>query len=454
MKPTTRTTQMLLKNKNRLFFAAVLFSLTWLPPYFSLAQQPAAQVQKHSEMIAIVGAKLVTVTGPVIESGSILIKDGRIIDLGASISIPAGANVIEAKGLTAYPGMNDSYYWLGLEEISGFLATVDNRETGRVNPQAKAIEALRYDSKHIPHARANAIVAAVVAPSGGLISGQSTLVKLDGWTNREMVIKESLAMMIELPGIRRSRGDFSGSGRQQPQATTEKTLDELRQIFEKARMYEKRKEAARKNLLLPPPDFDEASQSLLPVVKGELPVIFSVHVDKDILQTIKFVQEEKIKAIFYGVEQGFKVAKEIKEAGIPCIIGSLYSLPPVWEDGYDSLFLNPVILNQAGVKIAFSSSSASAAKDLPYQAAKAAAFGLKPEEALKAVTIYPAEIFGVDKLMGSLERGKLANIVLADGDLLELGTKIQKVFIDGKEVSLENRYTELLQKFDERDKKE
>jgi len=145
------------------------------------------------------------------------------------------------------------------------------------------------------------------------------------------------------------------------------------------------------------------------------------------------------------------VAKEIKEAGIPCIIGSLYSLPPVWEDGYDALFLNPVMLNQAGVKISFSSSSASTAKDLPYHAAKAAAFGLKPEEALKAVTIYPAEIFGVDKLMGSLEPGKTASIVLADGDLLELGTKIQKVFIDGKEVSLENRYTELLKKFEQRE---
>jgi imidazolonepropionase-like amidohydrolase len=451
MKLTTTTAQITLKNKSRLFLATALLGLTLLTPYFTLAQQPAAQTQKDSEIIAIVGAKIVPVTGPVIESGTILIKDGHIVQLGASVPVPAGAKVIEAKGLTAYPGMIDSYSWLGLEEISGVRATVDNRETGRINPQVKAIEALRYDSMHIPIARANGIVAAVVAPSGGLISGQSTLVKLDGWTNREMVIKESLAMIIELPALRRGRGEFAGFRGQQPQVTTEKTLDELRQIFEKARMYEKRREAARKNILLPPPDFDEASHFLLPVVKGELPVIFSVHADKDILQTIKFVQEEKIKAIFYGVEQGFKVAKEIKEAGIPCIIGSLYSLPPVWEDGYDALFLNPVILNQAGVKISFSSSSASTAKDLPYHAAKAAAFGLKPEEALKAVTIYPAEIFGVDKLLGSLEPGKTASIVLADGDLLELGTKIQKVFIDGKEVSLENRYTELLKKFEQRE---
>ena len=440
----------LLKNKNQLVFLAALLGLTLLSIY-SFPLPAAAQTEDRTEVVAIVGARIVPVTGPVIESGSILIKNGRIADLGANISIPSGAKVIEARGLVAYPGMIDSYSWLGLEEISGVRATVDNRETGRINPQVKAIEALRYDSMHIPIARANGIVAAVVAPSGGLISGQSTLVKLDGWTNREMVIKESLAMIIELPALRRGRGEFAGFRGQQPQVTTEKTLDELRQIFEKARMYEKRREAARKNILLPPPDFDEASHFLLPVVKGELPVIFSVHADKDILQTIKFVQGEKIKAIFYGVEQGFKVAKEIKEAGIPCIIGSLYSLPPVWEDGYDALFLNPVILNQAGVKISFSSSSASTAKDLPYHAAKAAAFGLKPEEALKAVTIYPAEIFGVDKLLGSLEPGKTASIVLADGDLLELGTKIQKVFIDGKEVSLENRYTELLKKFEQRE---
>ena len=440
----------LLKNKNQLVFLAALLGLTLLGIY-SFPLPATAQTEDKAEVTAIVGARIVPVTGPVIESGSILIKNGRIADLGANISIPSGAKVIEARGLVAYPGMIDSYSWLGLEEISGVRATVDNRETGRINPQVKAIEALRYDSMHIPIARANGIVAAVVAPSGGLISGQSTLVKLDGWTNREMVIKESLAMIIELPALRRGRGEFAGFRGQQPQVTTEKTLDELRQIFEKARMYEKRREAARKNILLPPPDFDEASHFLLPVVKGELPVIFSVHADKDILQTIKFVQEEKIKAIFYGVEQGFKVAKEIKEAGIPCIIGSLYSLPPVWEDGYDALFLNPVILNQAGVKISFSSSSASTAKDLPYHAAKAAAFGLKPEEALKAVTIYPAEIFGVDKLLGSLEPGKTASIVLADGDLLELGTKIQKVFIDGKEVSLENRYTELLKKFEQRE---
>ncbi len=406
---------------------------------------------EDSEVLAIVKVKIVPVVGEEIPEGTILIKNGRIAEIGTTVSIPPGTRIVEAKGLTAYPGMIDSYSSMGLVEISGVAATVDNRETGRINPQVKAIEALKYDSMHIPIARANGILAAVVAPSGGLISGQSTLIKLHGWTNRQMAIKESLAMVVELPGIRGGRRGFMGMG--QPGAvSTERALAELKELFHKARMYEKRRAEAEKNLLLPRPDFDEASHFLLPVVKGELPVIFSVQADKDIIQTIKFVQEEKIKAIFYGVHQGFKVAEEIKKSGIPCLIGSLYELPPLWEDGYDALFLNPGILNRAGIKIAFSSSSSSAAKDLPYHAAKAAAFGLDRKEALKAVTIYPAEIFGVDKDLGSLEKGKLANLVLADGDLLELGTRIEKVFIEGKEVDLSNRYTELLEKFKRREK--
>ncbi len=438
--------------KSNIWFTSLVSLILAGLVVFAISPAFAYASNQSSRVKAITNVKIVPVIGQPLESGIIIIRDGYIAEIGPNLSIPPEAEIINAKGLTAYPGMIDSYSSLGLVEISGVAATVDNRETGRINPQVKAIEALRYDSMHIPITRANGIVAALVAPSGGLIAGQSTLIKLSGWTNRQMAIKESLAMIVELPQIRSGRRSFRDFGGQQAEVTTDKALDELRELFHQARIYEKRRQVAHNNLLLPLPEFDETSHSLLPVVKGELPVIFSVHAAQDITKLIKFVKEEKIKAIFYGVEQGFMVAKEIKEAGIPCLIGSLYSLPPVWEDGYDSLFLNPVILNQAGVKIAFSSSSSSLAKDLPYHAAKAAAFGLDRTEALKAVTIYPAEIFGIDKLMGSLETGKLANIVLADGDILELGTKIEKVFIEGNEMDLGNRYTELLEKFQQREK--
>jgi hypothetical protein len=344
--------------------------------------------------------------------------------------------------------MIDGYSSLGLVEISAVAATVDNRETGRINPQVRALEAIRYDSMHIPISRSNGITAAIVAPSGGFVSGVSCLLKLDGWTHREMAVKPAAALHVELPGLRAARGGIAGGRRgAQPQADGPALLAELKGLLDAARAYEKRRDAAAADRRLALPGYDETSESLLPVVKGELPLMISVHGEKDIRAAIKFVRDENIQAVFYGVEQGFKVAGELAAARIPVVLGSLYDLPPVWEDGYDALFRNPGIMAKAGVKIAFSSSSASVAKDLPYHAAKAAAFGLDRGEALKAVTINTAEIFGVAGTMGSLEKGKAANIVLADGDILELRTNIAKVFIDGRETDLSNRYTELLEKF-------
>ena len=414
---------------------------------------PFASAQaKTPGLIAITNARIIPVVGGEIPKGTIIIKDGVIAAIGADVAVPPGAEVFDATGLRAYPGMIDGYSSLGLVEVSGVAATVDSRETGRVNPQARALEAVRYDSMHIPIARSNGITAAVVAPSGGLISGVSCLLRLDGWTNRAMAVKAAAAMHFELPGLRAGRGGFGGMGRggAQVRADGPTLLAELKELFNAARAYEKRRDAAAKNRLLALPEYNQTYECLLPLLKGEMPAMISVHSERDIRAAIAFVRDENLKAVFYGVEQGFKAADEISKAGIPVVLGSLYDLPPVWEDGYDALFRNPGLLAKAGVKIAFSSSSASAAKDLPYHAAKAAAFGLDKTEALKAVTINTAEIFGVERTLGSLEKGKAANIVLADNDILELRTNIKRVYIDGREADLSNRYTELLEKFKRR----
>ena len=402
-----------------------------------------------ARLIAITNARIVPVVGAEIPRGTILIEDGRIAAVGSDVAVPAGAQVVDATGLRAYPGMIDGYSSLGLVEISAVAATVDNRETGRINPQVRTLEAIRYDSMHIPISRSNGITAAIVAPAGGFVSGVSCLLKLDGWTHREMAVKPAAALHIELPGLRAARGGIAGGrrGSASPQPDGPALLAELKGLLDGARAYEKRRDTAAADRRLALPGYDETSESLLPVVKGDLPLMISVHGEKDIRAALKFVRDENIEAVFYGVEQGFKVAGELAAARIPVVLGSLYDMPPVWEDGYDALFRNPGILAKAGVKIAFSSSSASVAKDLPYHAAKAAAFGLDRGEALKAVTINTAEIFGVSGTMGSLEKGKAANIVLADGDILELRTNIAKVFIDGRETDLSNRYTELLEKF-------
>jgi imidazolonepropionase-like amidohydrolase len=399
-------------------------------------------------VIAITNARIIPVVGEEIAKGTIVIRDGLIAEIGAGVAVPAGAEVVDAAGLRAYPGMIDAYSSLGLVEISGVAATVDNRETGRINPQVRALEAVRYDSMHIPIARSNGITAAVVAPSGGVIAGVSCLLRLDGWTNREMAVKPAAALHIELPGLRGGRGGFGGGrGAPQPRVEAPALLKELKQLFAEARAYEKRRDAAAKDRRLALPEFNETYEALLPLLKGEMPAMISVHGERDIKAAVEFIREEGLKAVFYGVEQGFKAAGELAKAGIPVVLGSLYDMPPVWEDGYDALYRNPGIMAKAGVKIAFSSSSASVAKDLPYHAAKAAAFGLDKAEALRAVTINAAAMLGVDKSMGSLERGKAANIVLADGDILEMRTNIRKVYIDGRETDLSNRYTELLEKY-------
>ena len=426
----------------RAFLIALLAVL--LAPFASAQAAP-------DRVIAITNARIIPAVGAEIAKGTILIKGGTIAAIGAEVAVPAGAEVVDATGLQAYPGMIDAYSSLGLVEISAVAATVDNRETGRINPQARALEAVRYDSMHIPITRSNGITAAIVAPSGGVISGVSCLLRLDGWTHREMAVKDAAAMQIELPGLRGARGGFGGGrGAAQPRVEAPALLAELKQLFAAARAYEKRRDAAARDAKLPLPEFDETSEALLPLLKGEMPAMISVHSERDIRAAIAFVREEGLKAVFYGVEQGFKAADELAKAGIPVVLGSLYDMPPVWEDGYDALFRNPGLMAKAGVKIAFSSSSASVAKDLPYHAAKAAAFGLDRAEALRAVTINPATIFGVDKTMGSLEQGKAANIVLADGDILEMRTNIEKVYIDGKDIDLSNRYTELLEKFNRR----
>ena len=419
----------------------LIFSLC-LVLFFSLGWSQ----EENPEVIAIKGATIIPVVGPEIPSGTILIKNGLIEAIGEDIDIPQGAKIFDAKGLYAFPGMIDSTCFLGLQEISSVSATVDVSETGRLNPQVYALEAIRPDSVHIPIARSNGITTALVVPTGGLIAGKSGLIRLVGYTPDELEMKSPVALHIEFPSGRRSRSQSSSSGEEQ----TSRYIKELKDLFHKARYYQKRRDAAKKDTRLPLPEFDELLENLIPVVNGKLPVMISVHAEQDILDAIKFVKDENMEAIFYGVTYGWKVPEEIKESGIPVVFSSLYAMPSRWEDGYDAIYRNPSVLSKAGVKIAFSSQSASLAKDLPYHAAKAAAFGLDRQEALKAVTIYPAEIFGMGDKLGSLEAGKIANVVLADGDILELGTNITHVFIDGIEMDMSNFYTELLEKFKKR----
>lgn len=411
-----------------------LFSMVW------------AAVETKPGIIVIRGARIVPVVGEEILEGMILVRDGRIEALGRNLAIPEGATIVEAAGLIAYPGMIDSCSSLGLNEISNVAATADSSEIGRINPQLRVADALHMDSVHIPIARASGVTAVHVVPGGAFIAGQSGIIRLSGRIPGDMIVRSPAFMHIHF----QATPQFL-NGSVVPGGKVDELARELKEILGKARLYGKNRKASLEGSEMPGPEFDEALEFLLPVIDGRLPVMMDVGSKEEIEAALKIVKEEKLKAVLFGAEEAWKVAGAIKEAGIPVILSNMYDFPPNWEDGYDARFRLPAELWKAGVKFALASDKylPPFSIDLPFQASKAAAFGLDGAEALKSVTIRPAEILGVSDLMGSLEPGKAANIVLADGDILDRRTRIIGVFIDGRPVDLSNRYTELLKKSEE-----
>ena len=307
-------------------------------------------------------------SGAEIPKGTIVIKDGVIAAIGADVAVPAGAEVVDAAGLRAYPGMIDGYSSLGLVEISGVAATVDNRETGRINPQARALEAVRYDSMHIPIARSNGITAAVVAPSGGVISGVSCLLRLDGWTNREMAVKPAAAMQIELPGLRsRARGGFGGGrGAAQVRVDAPALLAELKELFARGAGLRKAEGRGGEGQPLAPARIRRDVRGPSPPAQGrDAGHDISVHSERDIRRPSSSSRTRGSRPSSTASSRASRPPTSWPRPGIPVVIGSLYDMPPVWEDGYDALFRNPGLMAKAGVKIAFSSSSASAPRTCP-----------------------------------------------------------------------------------------
>jgi imidazolonepropionase-like amidohydrolase len=410
-----------------------------------------ASAQSASETYAIRNARIVTVTGPVIENGTVVISNGRIVAVGAGVSVPAGAKVIDATGLSVYPGMIDSGTQVGLTEIASVAGSVDTGEIGDNNANIRVEVAIHPDSTHIPVARVNGITTVLTAPGGGLIAGQSALINLDGWTPREMVLKSPVAMHVRWPGA--GGGGGFGFGAQQQRSIAEvrrqqeQRVESLRKILREAAAYATAKDARARDASLPKLDMDLKLEGLIPVVRGQMPVVIDADRERDIKAAIAFADEMKVKIIISGGIEAHRVADQLRAKNIPVIVGPVLRMPSREDDPYDQAFTNAGLLAKAGVKIAFQTQDSAHVRDLPYNAGMAAAFGLSKEEALKAVTINPAEIFGVSDLVGSIEQGKIANLIVTTGDPLEVLTQVKYLFINGRQLPLTSRHTELYEKF-------
>jgi len=410
--------------------------------------------QDTTTRFLIKNATIVPVIGEKIGKGSLLVENGKILALGQDIQAPDGTQVLDAEGMFVYPGFIDGFTHFGLVEIGAIAGTVDYREMGRENPELRAAWAINPFSVHFGTSRINGTTAALVAPAGGTFPGLTALVKMDGWTLPEMAVKEVATSMINFPMTPRPPREGVSAQKETKEDVTSKLVDKIKEYLDEARRYLSLKKLAAENPGVEPPAFNAKYEALAPVLDGTLPVVISVEKAKDIELALKFVKEQKLRAIFRGCGQGFMVAGKIKEAGIPVIIDSLYQGPSDPEDGYDAPYRNVAELAKAGILICFSSGDDPAlGKDLTYHAAKAVAFGLDHTEAIRALTINPAKIFGVADRLGSLEPGKDADLFIATGDPLDYKTGVKYMFISGRKIDLANWWDVLYEKWKARPQK-
>lgn len=407
---------------------------------------------------AIRNARIITVSGPEIENGTIVVRNGKIEAVGASVTVPAGAQEIDGQGLRVYPGMIDAATAMGLVEVGqGAPGTVDTAEVGDMNPNAQAIIAVNPHSAHIGVTRVDGVTSVLTMPQGGIISGQAALINLNGTSPREMAVIPSAALVIDFPRVSRGGGREFAVDPQANQNLTEainattRQIESLRKFLRDAEAYGRARDAYARDPKLPRPDEDVVLASLIPFVRGERPVIFRASRETDIRAAIRFAEEMKLKPIILDGEDAPKVASLLKEKNVPVILTGILDLPRREDDYYDTHYELAAKLQAAGVRFCISSGDSGAhVRNLPLYAGMAAAFGLPKAEALKAVTLYPAQIMNVADRMGSIEVGKMANLVVTDGDILEVRTHVRYLFINGVQVPLTSRHTELYKQFKDR----
>jgi imidazolonepropionase-like amidohydrolase len=393
-------------------------------------------------------ARVFTVSGPVIENGMVLIRDGLIAAVGANIPVPQGAREIDARGLNVYPGMIDAGTTLGLTEVSGGApGTVDAAELGSFNPSVRAVDAINPHSSQIGVTRIVGVTNVVSMPRGGIISGQAAFVNLLGWTAKEMAVSPSMALVINLPGAGGGRGGRGGRGGGGPTVAVGQQMDELKSILRDADAYGKAFDAYGKDKSLPRPLHNVKLEALVPVVRGVTPVIFSANRASEIRAAVAFADEMKLKPVIMGGGEAWKETALLKSKNIPVILTNTLAQPSD-DEPYDLNYESAAKLQQAGVRFSISTGgSGTSVRDLPWQAGISSAFGLPKDEALRAVTLYPAQAMNVQDKLGSIEVGKMANIVVVDGDILEAKSKTRYLFIDGRQVPLTSKHEDLYDLF-------
>jgi imidazolonepropionase-like amidohydrolase len=425
------------------------------------AQAPMVDITPKPGVIAITGGKLLTITHGVIENGVVLIEGGKITAVGtaASVKVPKGATIVDAKDMTVYPGLIDAETRLGLSEIASDRMTNDTVEPSEeIFPQMHVYDAFHAESEHIPITRFNGITNAIVAPADtDTIPGQDSLIQLAGRDRDAMLMVKDVALAMNFgEAPKRGRGEGAGAGGGRYPSTRMGEISQMRQALIDAQEYMARRgrpaAAAGDEVAAPAAGggrsgaggstFNLRNEALIPYLKGEKPVVLGAYDGHDVETAMAFAQEFHLKVVLSHVTQANDVLDKIASYHVPVIVGPIYDLPQA-NERYDAVYSVPGELAKRGVKVILASYNVSNSRNLPYSAGFAVAYGLPYDEAMKSITLNPAEAFGMGDKLGSLDAGKIANVVIADGDPLDVRTSVKQVYINGVAIPMETRQTHL-----------
>ena len=410
-----------------------------------------------AQTLLLSGATVHTVTGETLSPGKVLIRDGKIVAVATTLAT-GGAQTVDLTGQHLYPGLIALNTVLGLTEIGAVRSTQDNTESGDYTPDVESWIAVNPDSELIPVARANGIAYFEPVPEGAVVSGQSGLVGVEGWTSLERTLKGPIALHVFWPSAdldltpkERVRGKDKLKSLEEQAKDRRAKLRGLTEFFSEAAAYAKAKAAGAKNAV---PEKIPAWEAMLPYVNGELPII--VHADdvRQIRAAVNWAASNRYKIVLADARDAWMEAELLAEKKVPVIYSHVFTLPPQDSEGYDVQYRAPAVMQKAGVQVVFgnglSTMDAALTKNLPYLAAQAVAFGFPASEALKGITLYPAQIAKVADRLGSIEPGKDATLFTADGDILDIRSHVTRMWVAGKDVTLESRHTRLYKKYRER----
>ena len=422
--------------------AACLAAPAWAAP------DPPGAPQEHP--IALVGGVIHPVSGPEIRDGVLLFDKGKITAVGKDVPLPADVERIELDGRHVYPGFIDAFTQLGLVEIPMVKATADQNETGRINPNVKAHVAVNPDSETIPIARSGGVLTALSIPGGGLVTGTSSLIQLDGWTTEDMTLKPVCGVHVRWPQMAPIHTWWQEMSAQEQLQSRDKALVELFEALADARAYYRHRQT-QKNGAGRLHDYDARWEAFTPVFEGRAPLVVDADEIQQIQSAVALCEQENLKLVIAGGYDAPDCAELLKKHQVPVIVGGIHRLPRRLDDPYDAPFTLPARLRDAGVAFCISSAERpSMVRNLAHHAGTAAAFGLSPEEAVRAITLSAAEILGVADRLGSLEAGKDATLIVVSGDPLEVPTQVEMAFIEGRKVPLGDRQTRLWEKYKEK----